>query len=101
MNVDSTSAKILYRPVGLTSSVVGGLVAAALLKQVRQRAAPGETPGPPTALQTSYPFKEILSAAAVQGNLLRAEGDDRPAGRLTVREVDGRMAGALITGTMA
>jgi hypothetical protein len=63
----STSAKILYRPVGLMSSVVGGLIAGALFRQVWKRAAPGEKRDPPTALETSYPFKEILLAAAVQG----------------------------------
>lgn len=36
----STSAKILYRPVGLASSVVGGLVAGEVFKQVWRRAAP-------------------------------------------------------------
>jgi hypothetical protein len=63
----STTAKILYRLVGLVSSVLGGLVAGAIFKQVWQRAAPGEKPDPPTALQTEYPFKEILLAAALQG----------------------------------
>jgi hypothetical protein len=63
----STTAKILYRPVGLISSVLGGLVAGAIFKQVWQRAAPGEKADPPTALQTEYPFKEILLAAALQG----------------------------------
>ena len=63
----STSAKIPYRPVGLLSSVLGGVIAGALFKQVWQRASPGEKSDPPTALETSYPFKEILLAAAVQG----------------------------------
>jgi hypothetical protein len=63
----STSAKILYRPVGLLSSVLGGLVAGAIFKQVWRRAAPGEKSDPPKALETSYPFREILVAAAVQG----------------------------------
>lgn len=63
----STSAKILYRPVGLASSVIGGLVAGAIFKQVWRRAAPGDNPDPPRALETGYPFREILLAAAVQG----------------------------------
>ena len=63
----STTAKILYRPVGLASSIVGGLVASAIFKQVWKRASPGDKSDPPTALQTEYPFKEILVAAAVQG----------------------------------
>lgn len=63
----STSAKMLYRPVGLVSSILGGLIASALFRQVWKRAAPGEKSDPPTALETSYPFKEILLAAAIQG----------------------------------
>ena len=63
----STTAKILYRPVGLVSSILGGLVAGTIFKQVWKRASPGDKPDPPTALQTEYPFKEILVAAAVQG----------------------------------
>ena len=63
----STTAKILYRPVGLLSSVVGGLVAGVVFKQIWRRASPGDEPDPPTALQTEYPFREILLAAALQG----------------------------------
>jgi hypothetical protein len=63
----TTTAKILYRPIGLIGSVLGGVVAGAIFKQVWRRAAPGDKPDPPTALQTEYPFKEILLAAALQG----------------------------------
>ena len=65
----STSAKILYRPVGLLSSVVGGLLAGVIFKQVWQRATPGDKPDPPKALETEYPFKEILLTAAIQGEV--------------------------------
>jgi hypothetical protein len=68
----STSAKILYRPVGLLSSVIGGLIAGIIFKQVWQRAAPGDKPDPPKALETEYPFKEILLAAAIQGAIFSA-----------------------------
>jgi Protein of unknown function (DUF4235) len=63
----SKSAKVLYRPIGLVSSIAGGLVAGVIFKQVWRRAAPGDRSDPPKALETEYPFKEILVAAAVQG----------------------------------
>jgi hypothetical protein len=63
----TTSAKILYRPVGLVSSLLGGLLAGVIFKQVWRRAAPGEQSDPPGALETEYPLKEILLAAAIQG----------------------------------
>jgi len=61
------SASLAYRPVGLLASVAAGAVASAIFKQIWKRASPGDKPDPPTALQTEYPFKEILVAAAVQG----------------------------------
>lgn len=63
----SKSAKVLYRPVGLISSVLGGLLANLIFKKVWQRAAPGTAPDPPAALETGHGLKEILLAAALQG----------------------------------
>lgn len=63
----STSAKILYRPVGVVSSVIGGLVASLLFKQVWKRVSPTDGDDPPGPLQSEYPFKEILLAAVLQG----------------------------------
>lgn len=63
----STSAKVLYRPVGVASSIVGGLVASMLFKQIWKRVSAGEGADPPTPLQSEYDFKEILLAAALQG----------------------------------
>jgi hypothetical protein len=64
----STSAKILYRPVGIVSSVLGGLVANLIFKKVWQRAAPPQAPSdPPNALDTGTDLKTILLAAGLQG----------------------------------
>ena len=63
----STSAKVLYRPLGLTSSILGGVVAGQVFKQVWKRAAPGDRSDPPRALESEYRMREVLVAAAVQG----------------------------------
>jgi hypothetical protein len=70
-NKPSVAARVLYRPVGLASSVAGGLVAGAIFKQVWKLAARSfgehKQTDPPGALQTEYSFREILLAAALQG----------------------------------
>lgn len=63
----STSAKILYRPVGITSSIIAGVIAGKLVKVGWQKATPSSSDGPPKALETDYPISEILLAAAAQG----------------------------------
>lgn len=65
----SKSAKLLYRPFGLASSIIGGLVASMLFRKVWQRAVPGDQSSPPTALTTEYPVRQVLVAAIVQGAL--------------------------------
>ena len=62
----STSAKIVYRPVGLLTSMLSGIVASQLFRLVWKKARPGDkdAPGP---LETEYPLKEIFVAAAIQG----------------------------------
>jgi hypothetical protein len=63
----SKTAKILYRPVGLGSSILGGLVANMVFRKVWQLSSPGERPDPPGALETEYSVRSILIAAALQG----------------------------------
>lgn len=63
----NTAAKLLYRPFGLAASIVGGLVASAVFKQVYKRVTPGHTPDAPGPLQSEYRLRQILTAAAIQG----------------------------------
>lgn len=63
----SRSAAILYRPVGLAGSLIGGLIAGQIFKQVWKRATPGPRGDAPEPLESEYPMREILIAAAVQG----------------------------------
>jgi Protein of unknown function (DUF4235) len=63
----STSAKILYRPVGIVSSIIGGLVAGQLFKQVWKHATPGDSDHAPEALESESSLKQVLVAAAAQG----------------------------------
>jgi hypothetical protein len=68
----SKSAKLLYRPVGLVSSIIGGIVAGQIFKQVWKRATPGDEADAPKALESEYPMRDILIAAAVQGAIFAA-----------------------------
>ena len=63
----SKSAKILYQPVGLISSVVAGVVAGQVFKQVWKHATPGDQEDAPKALESEYNLREVLTAALVQG----------------------------------
>ncbi|WP_432548113.1 DUF4235 domain-containing protein [Kineococcus sp. SYSU DK004] len=58
-------AKLAYRPIGLASGVLGGVVAGAIVKRVWKKVS-GEDDAP-SALQGEYPWKEVLLAAALQG----------------------------------
>ena len=62
--------KALYKPFGLLVSVLGGLVAGALFKQV-WRAVAGEDDAP-KATDKERGWGEVIAAAAVQGALFGA-----------------------------
>lgn len=66
-NKPSVTARMMYRPVGMASSLLGGLVAGAVFKQVWKQASPGAHDDPPAPLERSYPLREIIAAAALQG----------------------------------
>ena len=62
--------KLLYRPLGLLASILGGLAAGALFKSVWKRIANEEEP--PQATQADRSWKEIVPAAALQGAVFGA-----------------------------
>lgn len=63
----STSAKILYRPVGLVSGIAAGAVAGAIVDQIWKRVSPENASGTPNALSTEYRMREILLASVISG----------------------------------
>jgi hypothetical protein len=63
----SKPAKILYRPLGLGSSLIAGLVAGSFFKSVWKHATPGDQSDAPRALESEYTLREVLVASAVQG----------------------------------
>jgi len=63
----STSARLLYKPVGIASSVLAGLVATAVFRQVWKRVSPNSEGDPPTPTQSEFGLREILLAAVIQG----------------------------------
>lgn len=65
----STSAKILYRPIGLISGIASGAIAGILFKQIWKRASSDHTDDTPKALESEFPLREIVLAAAIQGAL--------------------------------
>jgi hypothetical protein len=61
------AAKILYRPFGLVSSIVGGIVAARVFRAVYKRATPGDRADAPKPLESEYRLREVVIGALLQG----------------------------------
>ena len=66
-NKSSTSAKILYRPVGMVTSMLGAYLASLLFRQVWEHVRKGDHPSPPGPLEPESDLKEIVLAAVLQG----------------------------------
>ncbi len=62
--MSSKAAKIAYRPVGLVTGMLGGLVAGAIFKRVWGAARDQDPPDP---MQSEFGWREMLTAAAIQG----------------------------------
>lgn len=94
----STSAKILYRPFGIATSIIAGIVAGQVFKQAWKHGTAGPDADAPSSLQSEYPLWEIAAAAALQGALFAAVKAlaDRGGGSV-VPEVDRRVARRLTT----
>ena len=63
-------AKVLYRPLGLLVSVLGGIAASAVFQAVWKRVAHEEEA--PKATQAARSWREIVPAAALQGAVFGA-----------------------------
>jgi hypothetical protein len=57
--------KLLYKPFGLLFSVLGGILAGTIFKQIWKRISDEEDP--PKAKESEYGWKEVLPAAMAQG----------------------------------
>ena len=66
----SKGAKLAYRPIGLVAGILAGVVSGAVFKQIwRIVAQEDDAPG---ALQSEYPMREVVLAAAIQGAIFAA-----------------------------
>ncbi len=65
-----SAAKLAYRPVGILASVAAGAIASAVFKQIWKRVADAEDA--PQALESEYPMRQVVLAAALQGAIFAA-----------------------------
>ncbi|HYI58558.1 MAG TPA: DUF4235 domain-containing protein [Microlunatus sp.] len=61
----SALAKIAYRPLGLAGSMLAGVAAGAVVKQIWKRVADADDA--PAALESEYSLRTVLLGAALQG----------------------------------
>ncbi|MFE0022575.1 DUF4235 domain-containing protein [Amycolatopsis sp. NPDC059021] len=62
--------KLLYKPVSLAVSALGGVLAGLISKQIWKRATGREDT--PTATDRAYSWRQVVLAAAVQGAIFGA-----------------------------
>jgi len=61
------AAKILYRPFGIVSGIVGGLVAARVFRLVYKHLVPGPDDRAPKPLESAYRTRQVVLGALIQG----------------------------------
>ena len=63
----NTSAKLLYRPIGIVNGLISGAIAGVIFKQVWKLVTPEKEEDAPNALSSEFKASEVLVAAALQG----------------------------------
>ena len=63
----NTSAKLLYRPIGMVNGLISGALAGVIFKQVWKLVTPENEEDAPNALSSEFKASEVLVAAALQG----------------------------------
>lgn len=63
----SKAARILYKPWGITGSIVAGLIARQVFEIIWLKVVPTDTDDPPKPLESEYALKQIVVASAIQG----------------------------------
>ena len=66
----SKGAKLAYRPIGLVAGVLAGTLSGIVFKQIWKAVANEDDA--PSALQSEYPMREVVLAAAIQGAIFAA-----------------------------
>ena len=66
----SAGAKLAYRPIGLLGGILAGVASGAIFKQVWKRVSKEDDA--PGAMQSEYPMREVILAAALQGAIFAA-----------------------------
>ena len=66
----SKGAQLAYRPIGLLTGVAAGAISGAVFKQIWKRVADAEDA--PQALESEYPMRQVVLAAALQGAIFAA-----------------------------
>src|SRR6476620_1696555 len=84
-------ARVLYKPIGLFVSVLGGLVAGAIFKRIWRVAA--DESKAPKATDERRSWREVTAARSGSG-LRRRQGSHRPCGRDRLCSSYGLVAGA-------
>jgi hypothetical protein len=88
----STGAKILYRPIGLISSIIAGLAAGAIFKAVWHKTVADGEGDPPRALESEYSLKSARSGPSPRRHLRRRQSSHRPRRRPRLRTPHRTMA---------